>query len=79
MIAKSPDRRTVTRASTIPDPVHVDTGFIAALGDYVGTRREEISVIVAKFFYLFVKECSLLETYEVDNFILRNAGVLSFW
>ncbi|KAI0302159.1 hypothetical protein BC826DRAFT_987563 [Russula brevipes] len=72
-----PSRRTVTRASTIPDPVHVDTGFIAALGDYVGTRREEISVIVAKFFYLFVKECSLLETYEVDNFILRNAGVLT--
>jgi hypothetical protein len=57
----------------------VDTSFIAALGDYVNARQEEINVIVARFFYLFVKECSLLETHEVDNFILRNARVLSSW
>jgi hypothetical protein len=57
----------------------VDTGFILALGDYVNTRQEEIRIIVAKFLYLFVKECSLLESYEVDNFVLRNAGVLTFW
>jgi len=63
----------------VPDPIHVDTSFILALGNYVNARQEDISVIVAKFLYLFVKECSLLETYEVDNFILRNAGVLSSW
>lgn len=57
----------------------MDTSFIAALGDYVNARQEEINVIVARFFYLFVKECSLLETHEVDNFILRNARVLSSW
>jgi hypothetical protein len=35
--------------------------------------------LVAKFLYLFVKECPLLESYEVDNFVLRNAGVLTSW
>jgi hypothetical protein len=57
----------------------MNTGFILALGDYVNTRQEEISITVAKFLYLFVKECSLLESYEVDNFILRNARVLTSW
>ena len=57
----------------------MDTGFILVLGDYVNTRQEEISIIIAKFLYLFVKECSLLEPYEVDNFVLRNAGVLNSW
>jgi hypothetical protein len=79
VITQTPDRRTVSRASAIPDPIHVDTSFIFALGDYVNARQEKINVIVARFFYLFVKECSLLETHEVDNFILRNAGVLSSW
>ncbi|KAI0306458.1 hypothetical protein B0F90DRAFT_1808156 [Multifurca ochricompacta] len=77
-VLQLPSRRTTnTRASMVPDPIHVNTGFVQALGDYVNARQEEISVIIAKFFYLFVKECSLLETHEVDNFILRNAGVLS--
>ena len=79
VITQAPDRRTVTRATSIPDPIHVDTSFIFALGHYVKARQVEINIIIAKFFYLFAKECSLLETYEVDNFILRNAGVLSSW
>lgn len=79
VISQALDRRTSARASMIPDPIHVDTSFTLALGDYVNTRQEETSVIVAKFFYLFVKECTLLETHEVDNFILRNARVLSSW
>jgi hypothetical protein len=57
----------------------MNISFVQVLGDYVKARQEDISVIVAKFFYLFVKECSLMEIYEVDNFILRNAGVLSSW
>ena len=57
----------------------METGFIHALGDYVDTRQEAISIMVAKFLYLFVKECPLMESYEVDNFVLRNAGVLTSW
>ncbi len=79
VITQASDRRTVARAASVSDPIHVDTSFIFGLGNYVNARQEEISVTVARFFYLFVKECSLLETYEVDNFILRNAGVLSSW
>ncbi|KAH9001155.1 hypothetical protein EDB92DRAFT_2050849 [Lactarius akahatsu] len=73
-----PSRRTVnTRASMVADPIHVNTSFVRALGDYVNVGFGEINVVIAKFFYLFVNECSLMEAYEVDNFILRNAGVLT--
>ncbi|KAH9180668.1 hypothetical protein EDB89DRAFT_1920409 [Lactarius sanguifluus] len=73
-----PSRRTAnTRASMVADPIHVNTSFVRALGDYVNVGFGEISVVIAKFFYLFVNECSLMEAYEVDNFILRNAGVLT--
>jgi hypothetical protein len=61
------------------DPIHMNISFVQALGDYVKARQEDINIIIAKFFYLFIKECSLMESYEVDNFILRNAGVLSSW
>jgi len=57
----------------------VNTSFVRALGDYVDVGFGEINVIIAKFFYLFVNECSLMEAHEVDNFILRNAGVLTSW
>ncbi|KAI9509630.1 hypothetical protein F5148DRAFT_1367050 [Russula earlei] len=76
-VLQLPSRRSAVRGAMVSDPIHADTGFIRALGDYVNTRQANISVIVAKFVYLFVKKCSLLETYEVDNFIFRNAGVLS--
>ena len=79
VIAQAPNRRNVPRGVVVPDPIHVDTGFVLALGDYVNARQEEISIIVAKFLYLFVKECPSLESYEVDNFVLRNAGVLTSW
>ncbi|KAH9050659.1 hypothetical protein EDB84DRAFT_1666282 [Lactarius hengduanensis] len=73
-----PSRRTAnTRASMVADPIHVNTSFVRALGDYVNVGFGEINVVIAKFFYLFVNECSLMEAYEVDNFILRNAGVLT--
>lgn len=79
VIIQMSDRRTFARATPVTDPIHVDTSFITSLGNYVNARQEDISVTIARFFYLFIKECSLLETYEVDNFILRNAGVLSSW
>jgi hypothetical protein len=73
-------RRTANvRASIVADPIHVNTGFVRALGDYVDVGIGEINVVIAKFFYLFANECSLMEAYEVDNFILRNAAVLTSW
>jgi hypothetical protein len=72
-------RSNNARASIIADPIHMNISFVQALGDYVKARQEDINIIVARFFYLFVKECPLMESYEVDNFILRNAGVLSSW
>ncbi|KAI0054105.1 hypothetical protein FA95DRAFT_1480391 [Auriscalpium vulgare] len=72
-----PSRRSVnTRASMVSDPVNITTAFIDALGSYAQANDENISIMIAKFIHLFLTECSLLETYEVDNFILRNAAVL---
>ncbi|THH16358.1 hypothetical protein EW146_g4274 [Bondarzewia mesenterica] len=70
-------RKATTRASMMSDPIHIDTEFIAVLGSYVDTDNEDVSCLLAKFFGLFVNECSLLESHEVDNFILRNSTVLS--
>ncbi|KAI0062284.1 hypothetical protein BV25DRAFT_1804358 [Artomyces pyxidatus] len=71
-------RRTVNaRASMVPDPINLHTGFIDALGSYVNATNEEVSILVAKFIHLLVSQCYLLEPYEVDNFILRNVDMLS--
>ena len=61
------------------DPINLSTRFIAALGEYVSTRVEQVAVLVARFFSLFMRDSQHLETYEVDNFVLRNASVLGAW
>lgn len=72
-------RKLSTRASLVSDPIHIDVEFITVLGSYVDEDNEDTSRLLAKFFSLFVNDCSLLESHEVDNFILRNSAVLSSW
>ncbi|KAI0035078.1 hypothetical protein K488DRAFT_44141 [Vararia minispora EC-137] len=73
-----PSRRNVSRGATdAADPVSLSTRFVASLGDYVGTGPEEASTLVGRFLYMFMKDCQLMESFEVDNFVLRNANVLS--
>ena len=50
-----------------------------ALERYVEANVEDITCFVAKFLNTFVTDVSLLEPYEVDNFILRNGRVLCAW
>ncbi|KAI0322233.1 hypothetical protein OF83DRAFT_1279816 [Amylostereum chailletii] len=73
-----PSRRTLNSraAAASSDPISLSSRFVAALGDYIDFGTEEINTVIAKFFHLFVTECPFLESYEVDNFILRNSGVL---
>ena len=61
------------------DPITIDLGLINALERYVDAKIEDATCIVAKFLNAFVADATLLEPYEIDNFILRNGRVLCAW
>ncbi len=72
-------RKLEARASTMTDPIIIDTKLMNALGSYIEKRVIGLSCLVAKFLNAFVNQTSLVESYEVDNFILRNAATLCSW
>ncbi len=49
------------------------------LDAYLATGIDELSSYIIKFLYAFLTESPLLESYEVDNFVLRNGQVLCRW
>ena len=67
------------RVSQSSDPIIIDLGLMDALDRYVQANIEDVSCLIAKFLNTFVTDSSLLEPYEVDNFILRNGRALSAW
>ncbi|KAF9227889.1 hypothetical protein BS17DRAFT_410421 [Gyrodon lividus] len=72
-----PSRRRVnTRAEKAADPVIVDPSLMRVLDKYVTSGNEEIVCIVAKFLHSLMLHTSLLESYEIDNFVLRNGSTL---
>ncbi len=46
---------------------------------YVDIGVDEVTCLVAKFLLSFVNDAILVESYEVDNFILRNGVTLCSW
>jgi hypothetical protein len=72
-------RKIGSRASVITDPVIVDAKLMSAMKSYVEQHIDELSSLLAKFLNAFVNEASLVESYEVDNFILRNCNTVSAW
>ncbi|KAI0362213.1 hypothetical protein OH77DRAFT_1416438 [Trametes cingulata] len=72
-----PSRRKLhARNNTITDPIIVNVALIDALRRYVETGVEEVSCLAAKFFDAFMHHAPFVESYEVDNFILRNGPSL---
>ena len=61
------------------DPVIVDTNLMNAVKIYVEQHHDGLSIMLAKFFNAFVTQSVFVESYEVDNFVLRNANVLGSW
>ncbi|KAG5220464.1 Protein kinase delta type [Salix suchowensis] len=49
------------------------------LDAYIATDIDELSSYIIKFLHAFLTESPLLESYEVDNFVLRNGQVLCRW
>lgn len=67
------------RASSVNDPIIVDQKLMVALRTYLNIAVDDVSCMIAKFFHMFLFESPLLESYEVDNFILRNGDMLHTW
>lgn len=63
----------------LTDPIIVDSRLMAVLKSYVEMGVDEVSCLAAAFLNLLVNESPLLESYEVDNFILRNGPTLCQW
>ncbi|KAH0583846.1 hypothetical protein H2248_009444 [Termitomyces sp. 'cryptogamus'] len=77
-ISTLPSRRKMNvRASMVVDPVVIDPRLMVALDHYMTAESEDVSCLVGKFLYLFLTGSSYMETYEVDNFILRNGRCLA--
>ncbi|KIM49085.1 hypothetical protein M413DRAFT_95490 [Hebeloma cylindrosporum] len=73
-----PSRRKVTvRGSTLEDPIIIQPEILTALQLYLQSSLDDVSCLVAKFFNLFLVESPFLESFEIDNFILRNGKLIA--
>ncbi|KAH9946036.1 uncharacterized protein BXZ73DRAFT_86240 [Epithele typhae] len=73
-----PSRRKLhARNQSVTDPIIVNSLIIDALRTYVETGLQEVSCVAAKFLDAFMHHATLVESYEVDNFVLRNGSSLS--
>ncbi|KAF8844936.1 hypothetical protein BDN67DRAFT_942465 [Paxillus ammoniavirescens] len=72
-----PSRRRIhTRTEKAADPIIVDPSLMRILDKYVTSGSEQVTCIVAKFMHSLMLHASLLESYEIDNFVLRNGTPL---
>ncbi|KAI6022693.1 hypothetical protein EDC04DRAFT_3067434 [Pisolithus marmoratus] len=75
-----PARRKLGVRSEKPvDPVIIDQDLMLTLDEYFRCGNEEITGLAAKFLHSFMMNSPYLETFEVDNFVLRNAKALCSW
>ncbi|KAH7914698.1 hypothetical protein BJ138DRAFT_1143394 [Hygrophoropsis aurantiaca] len=58
------------------DPIIMDNTLLNIINKYVATGADDMICVIAKFLYSFTMHATLLESYEVDNFVLRNSNVL---
>jgi len=52
---------------------------MSVLERYIDANVDEVTRLVAKFLNMVVNDSPYLESYEVDNFILRNGRTLCAW
>ncbi|KAJ7111596.1 hypothetical protein C8R43DRAFT_935944 [Mycena crocata] len=70
-------RRLNVRGATVTDPIFIDPDLMNVLDQYLTARVDDVSCITAKFLNTFLNDSPFLESYEVDNFILRNGRMLA--
>lgn len=57
----------------------IDPRIMSAIESYISTDTDQVQCLVAKFLHSFMTDSPYLESYEVDNFILRNGSILAAW
>lgn len=72
-------RKAGTRATAMTDPVIVDPKIVTTLQSLLAQQLDEVSLLIIHFLYAFVCQAALVESYEADNFILRNSEALCTW
>lgn len=71
-------RKVYHRWSSLIDPMIVDHRLMAAIEKYMFVDMDEVSSIVAMFLHSFMNDSAYLESFEIDNFIVRNGRTLAF-
>jgi hypothetical protein len=73
-------RKTV-RNVTDSDPVIIDAELLAVIERYMDANVDDVSCVIAKFFHILFEDADppLMQSYEVDNFIVRSAKMLCTW
>jgi len=52
---------------------------LTALQLYLQSSSDDVSCLVAKFFNIFLMESPFQESFEIDNFIVRNGKLIALW
>ncbi|KAI6099878.1 hypothetical protein EDD16DRAFT_1889071 [Pisolithus croceorrhizus] len=66
-------------STTPPTPIIIDRDLMFMLDEYFRYGDKEIVGLAAKFLHSFMMNSPYLESFEVDNFILRNVKALCTW
>ncbi|KAJ6630829.1 hypothetical protein B0H10DRAFT_1938967 [Mycena sp. CBHHK59/15] len=75
-----PSRRKLNvRGAVVTDPIVIHPDLMNSLEHYLTARVEDVSCLIAKFLNTFLNDSPFLQSYEVDNFVLRNGRMLAQW
>lgn len=72
-------RKLNVRGAAVTDPIVIHPDLMNALEHYVAARVDDVACLVAKFLNTFLNDSPFLQSYEVDNFVLRNGIMLTQW
>ena len=65
--------------SKVEDPIIVDSKLIESLSAYIESTLYDVHFLIAQFLCSFINDATFVESYEVDNFILRNSQFMTKW
>ncbi|KAJ7774577.1 hypothetical protein DFH07DRAFT_865871 [Mycena maculata] len=70
-------RRLNVRGAAVTDPIVIHPDLMNALEQYITAGTDDVTCLVAKFLTTFLTDSPFLQSYEVDNFVLRNGQMLA--
>lgn len=72
-------RKVGTRSSAMNDILSVDTDLMNALTRCLAVEDEEMYILLGKFLISFISTPNQFESFEIDNFVLKNSQFLTDW